>query len=363
MTSRERVMTALSHKEPDIVPFSLGFGINHPAKIALSEYMKIADIGELNNLLTSLSDICHVNPRYIGPDTRRIAMPDGSNIDIWGVKRSPVKNDKDTYMEISEYPLSDISDTAELLNYVFPNAEWFDYSVIPEQINAIQKSGRGEYAIMASGGNIFESSWYMRGLENMFVDLLAEKEFAWLLMEKVTDFFIGYTQKILESANGRIDLIFTADDIGSQNDLLVSLPLWEEMIKPHHKRLNKMIHNYGAKVVYHSDGAIMKAVDGLIDMDIDVLEALQFDAEGMDPVKLKEIAGDKLSFHGGVSVQSTLPFGTPDEVESEVTHLIKTLGKNGGYILAPSHAVQAGTPPENIYAFLKATGRLKNNYI
>ena len=192
----------------------------------------------------------------------------------------------------------------------------------------------------------------------MFTDLLAEKEFAHYLFNKVTEYFIGYFKKALEAANGRIDLAFTADDIGGQNDLLVSLPLWEEMIKPYHKRLNKTIHEYGAKIIYHSDGAVMKALDGLIDMSIDVLEALQFDALGMDPVELKEKAGDKLSFHGGVSVQSTLPFGTPEQVEAEVKERIKVLGKNGGYILAPSHAVQAGTPPENIYAFLKATGRL-----
>ena len=355
MTSRERVLTALSHKEPDIVPFSLGFGINYPAKAALSEYMKL-NIGELDKLLGSLTDIRHVDPAYIGPKDRNITLPDGSYMDTWGVVRSAVKNAKDTYMEISKYPLADMTSIDELEEYIFPEIDWFDFSVIPNQIEQIAKSG--DYAIMASGGNIFEASWYMRGFENMFADLLAEKEFATRLVGKVTDFFINRTRKILEAAKGRIDLMFTADDIGGQNDLLISLPLWEEMLKPYHKKLNETIHEYGAKVMYHSDGAVMKAVDGLIDMGIDVLEALQFDAQGMDPVALKERTGDKLCFHGGVSVQATLPFGTPEEVEAEVKERIKVLGQNGGYILAPSHAVQAGTPPENIYAFLKATGRL-----
>jgi uroporphyrinogen decarboxylase len=274
---------------------------------------------------------------------------------MWGVKRSPVKNDKDTYMEISGHPLKNTASIEELENYIFPELDWLDFSVIPEQIEACGKDG--EYAIMLPNGNIFECSWYMRGLEEMFTDLLVEKEFVHRLFNKVTEFFTGYFRKALEAANGRIDLAFTADDIGGQNDLLISLPLWEEMIKPYHKRLNKVIHEYGAKIVYHSDGAVMKAVDGLIDMGIDVLEALQFDAEGMDPSELKQKAGNKLGFHGGISVQSTLPFGTPEEVEAEVKERVKVLGRNGGYILAPSHAVQAGTPPENIYAFLKATGR------
>ena len=354
MTPRERIITALSHKETDIVPFSLGFGINYPAKKDLAEYMK-KDVGELDKILASLSDIRHVGPKYIGPKNRNISFSDGSYVDIWGVRRAPVKNDKDTYMEIIEYPLKNTETVEELENYMFPDIDWFDFSVIPEQIESHRRDG--DYAVMMGNGNIFESSWYMRGLETIFADLLIEKEYSHWLLNKVTEFFAGYFKKALEAADGKIDLAFTADDIGSQNDLLVSLNLWEEMIKPYHKRLNKTIHEYGAKIVYHSDGAVMKAINGLIDMGIDVLEALQFDAEGMDPVILKETAGDKLSFHGGVSVQSTLPFGTPDEVEAEVKERIKVLGRKGGYILAPSHAVQAGTPPQNIYAFLKATGR------
>jgi len=354
MTPRQRIIASLMHMETDIVPFSLGFGINNPAKVAFAYYMK-KDIAEINSFFTLLSDIRHVYPKYIGPKNRDIMLPDGSFIDIWGVTRSPVKNDVDTYMEISNFSLANTDTLKHIDHYAFPDINWFDFSVIPEQIEQYGKEG--EYAIMIGNGNLFESSWYMRGFELMLADLLIEKEYVHYLLTKVTDFFIQYFRKALEAAKGKIDLVFTADDIGSQKDLLISLPLWEEMIKPYHIKLNKEIHRYGAKIIYHTDGAVMKAVPGLIDMGIDVLEALQFDAYGMDPVKLKEMAGDKLSFHGGVSVQTTLPFGTPDEVEAEVKERIRVLGRNGGYILAPSHAIQAGTPPENIYAFLKAAGR------
>ena len=355
MTPRERILTALSHRETDKVPFSLGFGINPPAKAKLAQYMKL-DPGELEGLLHASYDIRHIGPKYIGPKNRNISLPGGSYMDAWGVVRSPAKNDKDTYMEISGYPLGEAATLDDLESHTFPSADWYDFSVLPEQIEAIAKSG--DRAIMLSGGNIFESAWYMRGLENMFADLLENPEFARRLLEKVADYFIGYTKKALEAAGGKVDLVFTADDIGGQNGLLMSLPLWEEMLKPLHARLNKTIHEYGAKVVYHSDGAVMEAVEGLIEMGVDVLEALQFDAAGMDPAALKEKAGERLCFHGGVSVQSTLPFGTPEEVEAEVKERVRVLGKDGGYILAPSHAIQAGTPPENIYAFLKAAGRL-----
>ena len=107
-------------------------------------------------------------------------------------------------------------------------------------------------------------------------------------------------------------------------------------------------------VIYHTDGGVMEAVEGLIDAGIDGPGAWQFSAKGMDPVVLKQRFGDRLSFEGGVSVQTTLPFGTPDDVRAEVEELIAVLSKGGGYILGPSHAIQAGTPPENIVAMFDA---------
>ena len=179
---------------------------------------------------------------------------------------------------------------------------------------------------------------------------MSHPELAHGIMERVTSFFIEHSQKILSAAKGNIDLAFTADDIGDQRGLLVSPKMWEEFIKPYHVRLNKAIHEFGAKVIYHSDGSVMDAVGGLIDMGIDVLQALQFSAAKMDPSVLKSQCGDRLCFQGGVSVQTTLPFGSSEDVTLEVENLITILGKDGGYILGPSHAIQAGTPPENIVA-------------
>ena len=128
------------------------------------------------------------------------------------------------------------------------------------------------------------------------------------------------------------DLAFTADDIAGQNGLLISLEMWEEFIKPCQVRLNRRIHEFGVEVIYHSDGAVMGGVAGSIDAGIDVLQALQFDAKGMDPVRLKEQYGDRLCFEGGISVQKTLPFGRPEDVRLETERLIRTLGRNGGYV-------------------------------
>ena len=170
------------------------------------------------------------------------------------------------------------------------------------------------------------------------------------IFRRVTDFYLEYFRRILTSARGEIDLVFTADDLGSQRGLLMSLEMWAQFIKPYHVELNALIHSFGARVIYHSDGSIMEAAPGLIGMGIDCLQALQFSAEGMDPVVLKERYGDRLSFEGGISVQTTLAFGSVEQVEEEVRERIRVLGRGGGYILGPSHAIQAGTPAENIVA-------------
>ena len=342
LSSRERVRLALEHKETDRVPIAMVCsGINEPARSQFDGYLKREHDTRLQAYLDTFLDISPVDPEYAGP-----RLPPGQ--DIWGVIRTPVSTGGGTYDWISHHPLAGAKGTDDIGKYPFPAADIFDYSVLSDRIKVLQQDG--ERCLMISNANIFETSWYMRGFEQIFVDMTINPELVHAIMGRVTDFYLEYFTKTLSSAKGMIDLAFTADDIGGQSELLMSLDMWEQFIKPYHLEVNKVIHEFGAKVIYHTDGAVMKAVPGLIDMGIDVLQALQFDATGMDPVELKATYGDRLCFEGGVSVQRTLPFGTVEEVRQEARRLISVLGKDGGYILGPSHFIQAGTPPENIFA-------------
>lgn len=342
LSHRERVRLALEHQETDRVPIAMVCaGINAPAQRELSEYLRRERGLSVEEYLHPLIDIKGVAPAYIGPTLER-------GQDLWGVVREPVSYGSGEYQEIRHYPLGQAQTADEVARHRWPSADWFDYSVLPERIAAAQ--AQGEYCLMAANGNIFESSWYMRGFERMFMDLALNPELARAIMERVCSFYVEFFRRLLSAGQGQIDLVFTADDIGGQEGLLMSLPMWEEHIKPYHVRLNQVIHEFGAKVIYHSDGSVMQAVPGLIEMGIDVLQALQFDAKGMDPVALKDLYGDRLCFQGGISVQHTLPFGTAEEVAQEVRKRMAVLGRGGGYILGPSHAIQAGTPPENIVA-------------
>ena len=352
LTHRARVMLALDHQDTDRVPISLiCSGIHEPTLSELRVLLENERGINLQDYLNPIIDVMPVDADYIGP-----ALKDMT--DHWGVKRKAVDAGMgQIHYEIDRYPLAEIEDISQLNDYLWPQTDWFDYSNIPDKIKVQNKSE--EYCIISGWGSIFEAAWYMRGFEQFLMDLILNPELAHVILQKVTDFQIDHTRKILEAGQGKIDLIFCGDDIGMQQGLLISLETFIEFIKPHHMALNKIIHQYGATVIFHTDGSVMKVVPDLIDMGIDILQALQFDAIGMDPKELKDDYGTQLCFEGGASVQHTLPFGTVEDVIEETTHLVNTLGKDGGYIFGPSHAIQAGTPAENVLAMFDTASELE----
>lgn len=339
---RERVRLALNHQTTDRVPIAMVCsGINPPARKALEEYLHAQRNLSVDEYLFPLLDIANIGPDYVGP-----ARPPGE--DVWGVVREPISYGEGAYDEIRYYPLASAQTPADLEQHTWPDPDWWDYGTLPETIRQAREPR--DYALIMGNGNIFETSWYMRGFEQMFMDLVINPELAHAIFRRVTDFYQEFFRRALTAAQGEIDIVFTADDIGGQQGLLMSLEMWKEFLQPYHRELNAVLHEFGVKVMYHSDGSITEAVPGLIDMGIDCQQACQFSADNMDPVFLKENYGDRLCFEGGVSVQTTLPFGSVEDVTEEVCDRVRVLARGGGYILGPSHAIQAGTPPENIVA-------------
>jgi uroporphyrinogen decarboxylase len=177
-------------------------------------------------------------------------------------------------------------------------------------------------------------------------------------MRRVTDFYVGLAERVMVAAGSRIDLIWTSDDIAHQHGAIVSQRMWRQLIAPHHERLNRRIHELGARVMYHSCGAVRPFISGLVEIGVDVLEVLQFSARGMDPADIKASFGKQLCFHGGMDVQSTLPRGSVEEVRRVTRERIEVLSQGGGYVLAPTHNVQVDTPPQNIVAMYSEAGSL-----
>lgn len=174
-------------------------------------------------------------------------------------------------------------------------------------------------------------------------------------LEHITGFLDARLQRTLAAAPDGIDLVFFADDLGTQQGLLMSRESYRTVLQPFHRRLTDTVHRLapGAHCLLHSDGAVFDVIPDLLDAGLDTLEAVQTDAAGMEPERLKRAYGDRLSFQGAISVQHLLPHGNQETVRAECLHLMEVLGKDGGYIAAPAHAIQVGTPPENVITMLR----------
>ena len=345
MQPYERIINAVKHRRSDRLP--INYNATPEAHAAIKKYLSVQQDEELLKKLGV--DIRSVAGRYNGPKELipGAAINSAPGKDIFGVVWEPKKNQSGTYNEISYHPLANAKTVRDIKNYNWPSLDWFDFSHLKEQIFRINREEK--YAIMFFAGGSFESPWYMRGLERFLLDLVECPEIAEEISAHVTDFYLKRALRAIEASDGQITIIGSGGDIGTQRGMMLSPDLWRKHIKPYSTKLIGTFKDMGLITFYHSCGSIVPVIADLIEMGLDILDPVQPKAVGMEPEKLKKNFGRKLVFHGGIDVQELLPFGTPEDVEKEVTRLIHVLGNDGGYIVAPAHAIQADTPPENIW--------------
>ncbi|MCD6323348.1 MAG: hypothetical protein J7L77_10040 [Clostridiales bacterium] len=245
----------------------------------------------------------------------------------------------------------------EIENYDWPNLDWWNYSAIPGIIK--REKQKDDTCIMYLAGGAFESPWYMRGMEQFLIDIYAKPEIAEAISRKVAQFYYQRALRVLEAADGQIDVVGSGGDIGGQNNLLLSPEKWRKHIKPHSAKLITPFKEMGLKTFYHSDGAISPVINDFIEMGLDVLDPIQVGAKGMTPEELYPAFGDRLSFHGAIDEVELLPHASPQEVYDETQRVMSILGKNNGFIVSPTHQVQGDTTPENVLAIYKAVDDFK----
>ena len=339
MTPRERVLTAVDRRMPDRTP------ADYKAEPDVNRYMMDdLKVDNYEDLLRRLEvDIRRLEPRYVGPPYR--TFEDGVFEDYWGIRSKRLKAAHGSYDMHVHTPLWDARSVKDLAEHPWPTPDFFDYSVMREQCARY----RG-YAVMYEGADLFTRPCILRNMENVLVDMIERPEMAHYLFQKFTDFYCEDITRALEATTGGFDIYCEWSDYGTQRALLISVPMFREFIAPYLKRLIDVCHAGGVKFMAHSCGAIRPIIPDLIAVGIDVLDPIQVTAAGMEPADLKRDFGNKIAFHGGISTQRTLPFGTPQDVREAVRDRIATLGAGGGYILAASHDISADTPPENIMA-------------
>ena len=348
MNSKERVMAAFKREKTDRPPTFLR--CTPEIWTALKKHFSVYTIEDVMDELDI--DMRMVYLPYIGPKERSTPTMGGNGIDFWGTEWIEAKNEYNTYYDILKPALANAQSVDEVMEHEWPSLDWWDYSAIPRAIEAHSK--KGERAIMFFAGGSFETPWYIRGFEQFLMDLYINPEIPNAICKKVTDYYYKRAMRVLEAADGKIDIIGSGGDIGGEEGMIISPDLWRKHIKPYSKVLINSFKQMGLGTFYHSCGSLFPVIDDLIEIGLDVLEPIQVTAKGMQPEPLFEQFGDRISFNGAIDEVHLLPNSTPEEVYDETKRIISVLGRNYGFIVAPSHQVQGDTSVENILAIYKA---------
>lgn len=340
MTSRERVLAAIDHQQPDRIPLDIWATEEVWAKLCAR--FGTDDRAAVRRDL-HIDGFGSAGPDYIGPP-----LPEhsgGVTEDVWGMRYAPMGYATGSYMEQVFYPLAFARTVADLDAYQWPQADWFDYSGVRAQCEA-----QPDVAIMAGYTAPFYYFNKLRGQEQSLVDLALEPEFAAEIISRICDFFYSYHERLYEAGHGLIHVAQLTDDFGTQTGLMISQQMVEDFFMPHYRRFARLMRDHGLRIFHHDDGAMWELLPTLIDVGVDVLNPVQYRCGPVDLRWLKSEYGGQLCFHGGVDNQEVLPFGTVQDVIAETRKCIATLGAGGGYILAPCHNLQAVTPVENVIA-------------
>lgn len=380
MTSRERVLAAINHQEPDRVPIDLGgilSGVSRFAYRRLLGYLGRADLPiTVSERVQQLAEPHEEILQRFGSDFRHIRAGPPDNyeepsfgdphasyedyasgatqhafVDEWGIKWRRAAY----YYDMVEHPLAGAS-LEDLKAYRWPDPH------DPGKTRGLREKARDlylntDYALVAdpASGGILEMALWTRGFEDFYIDLGTHSKFATILLDGITEYFLAWFGEYLDTVGDYIQIIAQGDDLGMQDRMLLPPNLYRKYIEPRHQKVIELIKSKTrAKVFHHSCGAIVPVIGDLIEISVDILNPIQPRAEGMNTWELKRVYGHSITFHGGVDVQTVLPRGTTDDVVEEVKERIASLGPGGGYILAASHNIQADVPPENIVAMFEA---------
>ncbi|HBG27911.1 MAG: hypothetical protein A2Y10_16450 [Planctomycetes bacterium GWF2_41_51] len=341
MNPRERVLAILNGEKPDRIPVDLWY----TGEIAddLKKHFHVNSDLELYKSM-QLDKIVWVMAGYDFKST-------DTNRTVWGVPLKRITSGKAVYDEFGEPPLKNYN-IDSLDEYPFwPKAENYDY----DKARQWAQQAYPNYVTIGPWISFFEVYCQMRGLQQGLMDLVLEPDLANSILDRIEECQTRMLETFLKALGDSIDIVFVSDDMGTQENLLISPDIWEKFFKARLARWCDLIHSYGKKVFYHSDGAVEPLISGLIDCGIDILNPIQRICKGMDTKLLKSKYGDKIVFHGAVENQSILPFGSPEDVAKETKYCLDTLASDGrGYIACSCHNIQAGTPVENIIALAKA---------
>lgn len=356
MTSKERLIKALNRQTTDRPPVYCSIVPQLAEK--LSEYYGVPMEPGIDSpmsgnriswrdLMLKLGSDC-VCVASCAPDNGRTkTLDDGLIVNEWGIGM----RNHGLYDDFELHPLANATTVEDIENYTFPDVNAVGRFRYAEE--TIAKFG-GQYGIIGDlECSIFETAWYLVGMEKLFMNMAMEEPYVDVLLDKIAHFHTEVGKKL--TALGA-DIIWCGDDLGSQTGPMISIDMFDRYMAPRIEKMFKAFKevNPDVKVAWHSCGSILPLIPRFIELGLDILNPIQPLAKGMEPQWLKDTYGDKLIFFGGICVQELLPRGTIEEIKDEIKRRNTILGKKGGFLLAPAHNIQYDTPLENIFAMFEA---------
>ncbi|HYB20242.1 MAG TPA: uroporphyrinogen decarboxylase family protein [Thermodesulfobacteriota bacterium] len=371
MNSRERIRIALSHQEPDRVPYDLGAlgpsGISIQAYRNLLKYLRLDEKGEVGDIASQRAKLSESFLQRFRVDTRsfrvrpqaswslKMQEEEGYSLfyDEWGIGRKMAK-DQGQHFFISYQPLSEV-ETSALSRFPWPDPlDPNRLAGAENEIVEVRKQADPAFVLGSSfSSGLLQFGAQLEGHERFFTDLLLDPRRAEWILDKLLQLKLSFYRNVLDQMGQWVDIVCEMDDFGHQHSLWISAEMFRKLIKPRYAELFSFIKKrYGKKILLHSDGAIYPLIPDIIEMGVEILNPIQVGAKDMgDTHKLKKEFGDSLTFWGGgADIQHILPFSTPQEVEDEVRRRIDDLAPGGGFVFAATQAIQPETPPENIMA-------------
>ena len=359
MDSKERVRHAIHHQQPDRPP--IDYRARSEVTAALQEHLGLPNYEALLQHLHV--DFRYIEPREVIYERRRYQGPplasfdDGSWEDIWGVRRRRLVVESGAYDEVCWSPLAEATTVEQVVAHRWPDPDWFDYSDVPEQCVR-----HADYALVGGGwGALFGDAYRLQGLEPFLISLAQRPEVASAIVERVERFYYGVNERIFDAAGGRVDIFYFGNDFGTQRGLLLSPRMYRRFFAPAMARLAAQAHDRGMAVMFHSCGAVRALISDFIQAGVDILDPVQAQAAGMDPLDVYAEFAGRICLHGGIDTQQLLPFGTPAQVQARVRQVAAGCSAHGGYILAPDQSLQGDIPLENILAMYAAATETVND--
>lgn len=332
MNSRERVLASINHKIPDRIPVHT-ISIDNP-----KPFLEHLGLENYEALLKYLN----IDVRSVSPISKNPLIND-CIISPFGTSGGFSDYSANTFKR----PFDKAETIKEIENYIWPDVEEWDFN----GFRIMMEKYESPYAIMASSWNpIFDQILDLFGMENALVNMCINPELIEAAVAYVEDYYLKYYSKLFDALSGKVQIFNMGDDFATQRGMLLSPEIWRRMFKPTYKKIFEIAKAHNLYVWFHSCGAISEVLPDLIDIGMDVWETVQAHLPGNEPERIKREYGKDIAFFGAINTQTTMPFGTPNDVRQEVRERVYILGKDGGYICGPDHHIKEDVPIENFLA-------------